>query len=389
MSLVDLWTNSKQQLSDKHIQQIVTFAGNGKLRDGNNASGEFREFLSQIPNQLLHQYIEQCLQEALTDGGLILQDLINEVGSRLGFSVEHGRYRSSVNKIGYDGLWHFPDGHDVIIEVKTTDAYRIDLERIAEYRQALIQKGTIDEKSSSILIVVGRNDTGGLEAQIRGSRYAWDMRIIGIDALARLMSLKQEVEDPYTIKQIYGILIPREYTKLDEMVDLVFSTAEDIREDQLTEQDEADTKEERDKKFIPVAFHENCMKRVDLSLGMNLLKRTRSAYSSSDDSIAVICKVSKEHTRNEQKWYWFAFHPHQRDFLINRKQGYVAFGCGTDENILLIPATGFIPLLDNMNVTERGDRYYWHVHISDDAGKYLLHLKGGMDSIILTKFLLK
>ena len=183
MSLVDLWINSKQQLSDKHIQQIVTFAGNGKLRDGNNASGEFREFLSQIPNQLLYQYIEQCLQEALTDGGLILQDLINEVGSRLGFSVKHGRYRSSVNKIGYDGLWHFPDGHDVLIEVKTTDAYRIDLEKIAEYRQALIQNGTIEEKSSSILIVVGRSDTGGLEAQIRGSRYAWDMRIIGIDAL--------------------------------------------------------------------------------------------------------------------------------------------------------------------------------------------------------------
>jgi hypothetical protein len=42
-------------------------------------------------------------------------------------------------------LWEFPDGHAAVVEVKTTDAYRIDLDTIAEYRRALIASGQISE----------------------------------------------------------------------------------------------------------------------------------------------------------------------------------------------------------------------------------------------------
>jgi hypothetical protein len=51
----------------------------------------------------------------------------------------------------------------------------------------LITSGQLKEDQSSILIVVGREDTGDLEAQIRGSRHAWDVRLISVDALLRLM----------------------------------------------------------------------------------------------------------------------------------------------------------------------------------------------------------
>jgi hypothetical protein len=44
----------------------------------------------------------------------------------------------------------------------------ISLDTISEYRRKLVDTGQID-KSSSILVVVGRNDTGELEAQVRGS----------------------------------------------------------------------------------------------------------------------------------------------------------------------------------------------------------------------------
>ena len=47
---------------------------------------------------------------------------------------------------------------------------------------------------SSILIVVGRDDTGELEAQVRGSRHAWDIRLISADALVKLVNLKETVE---------------------------------------------------------------------------------------------------------------------------------------------------------------------------------------------------
>jgi hypothetical protein len=57
------------------------------------------------------------------------------------------------------------------------------LEKIASYRQRLIEQNKVDKSKSSILIIVGRDDTGELEAQIRGSKYAWDIRIISTDAL--------------------------------------------------------------------------------------------------------------------------------------------------------------------------------------------------------------
>jgi len=205
MALTDLWINSRTQLEDKHIQQIIAFAGNGQLRDGNRASEELRDFLSAIPSNFLHLYADQCLRDSFNGSGFALQDLINQAGRRLGFTVEDGRYRGQAGHIGYDGIWRFPDGHAVIIEVKTTDAYRIDLDTIAGYRKALIRQGSVQEQSSSMLIVVGREDTGDLEAQIRGSRHAWDMRLISVDSLMRLMALKEEVEEPRTIRRIYDI----------------------------------------------------------------------------------------------------------------------------------------------------------------------------------------
>ncbi len=132
MSLTELWKNSRDQFENKQVHQIIAFAGEGKLRDGSIAASDFREFLSHVSSDLLCQYAENCLSNSFIDSGLALQDIVNQVGKRLGFEVEDGRYRGSKNNIGNDGLWLFPSGHYVVIEVKTTDAYRIDSNTIAD-----------------------------------------------------------------------------------------------------------------------------------------------------------------------------------------------------------------------------------------------------------------
>lgn len=53
MSLAEIWANSPGQLRGKHIQQIISFAGDGKLRDDAKASAEFRDFLERIPMEML------------------------------------------------------------------------------------------------------------------------------------------------------------------------------------------------------------------------------------------------------------------------------------------------------------------------------------------------
>ena len=228
VGLKGLWQKSPEQLEGKRLSQIIAFAGEGKLRDHSETSEEFRAFLSVVPSSMLEGFVDECLNEPFPESGFALQDVVNEIGRRLGFNVTRGSYQGRQGLIGFDGIWIFPTKHSVVVEVKSSDAYRVDTARIAGYRKQLIAQSLIQEDSSSILLLVGRQDTGDLEAQIRGSRYAWEIRVISIDALLRLMKLKETLDDPNTITRICEVLIPREYTRLDEIVDLVFSATETL-----------------------------------------------------------------------------------------------------------------------------------------------------------------
>ncbi len=388
MPLLDLWTKSPEQLQDKQVQQLIAFAGAGRLLDGSPCSAEFRTFLASVPSANLSAYADQCLLQSFQDSGLALQDIVNEVGARLGATITPGRYRGTSKHTGLDGLWVFPSGHAIIVEVKTTDTYRIDLNTIAEYRRALMATQTVIEAKSSMLLVVGRQDTGDLEAQIRGSRYAWDIRIISVDALLRLMSIKEEVEDPLIVQRIHSILIPREFTRLDAIADVLFSAAEDIKQDDAPEEveDEVDPVKVEGPKFKPVAFHEACVQRVQLKLGVSLVKRSRAGYSSPDKTIALNCSVSKEHNPDSHPNYWFAFHPHQRDFLREHSKSFVAFGCGSSKRLILVPFSEFEPWLEAAWTTTKGDRTYWHIVIYRKENMYTLRRKKGEKTIDLTPY---
>ena len=396
MSLIELWRGSRDQIAEKHVQQIVAFAGDGKLGDGKSASLEFRSFLAEVPSDVLTRYASECLTGAFSDSGLVLQDAVNEIGSRLGFHVTHGRYRGTSGQVGFDGLWQSSDGHSIVIEVKTTDTYRIDLNTIANYRRALIKSQNLSEDSSSILIVVGRQDTGDLEAQVRGSQHAWDIRLISTEALMSLLAVKEELEDPETQNRIHAVLRPREFTRLDDIVDLLFSTAADLRQDEIVEgDDEQEIEEPRDfdirskkPKFTPVAFHDACVRRIETFLSTPLIKRSRATFATPDQSVRVVCAISREYTRSGTPSYWFAFHPYYAEYLKGGRQGYMAFGCGSPEQLLLIPYDDFSHWVEGMNETSKEDRYYKHVSISQTPKGLELVRRKGWPRIELNQFLI-
>jgi hypothetical protein len=386
MALVDLWLKSPDQLRDKQVAQIIAFAGDGRLRDDGPSSTEFRDYLSRVPSEVLDRYASECLSASFPESGQALQDIVNQVGSRLGFGIVHGRYRGTPHHIGFDGLWQSPSGHSIVVEVKTTDAYRIDLNTLAGYRKELVSQSRISEPNSSILIIVGRQDTGDLEAQIRGSRHAWDVRLISVGSLLRLMFLKEDLEDPEILHRVHQIIIPREFTRLDEIVDILFSTAEDLKEeDEAKEADEID-ESTSDRKFTPVAFHRACVDRISRVMGVQFVKRSRASFHSSDNTTRLVCAVSREHRRSGQPAYWFAFHPHQSEFLLEADSSFVAFGCGSPERVLLIPFADFEPLLDGLNTTEKADRSYWHVPIVRDELRFNLLRRKGRSNVNLTKY---
>jgi hypothetical protein len=284
--LLDIWLEQKSFFQTKTIEQLISIAGDGRLRDGNETSIQLQEVLSNLPGDRIEAYIDHCLSHAFQHSGLALQDLVNEVGRRLGFTVEPGYYRGGKSRIGFDGIWRADDGFAFIIEVKTTDAYQLNLDTIATYREKLIKEGRVGQNKSSNLIVVGRKDTGGLEAQTRGSRHAWDTRIVSVAALLKLMRIKENLSASSTVNQIQEILKPLEYTRVDRLVDVIFETSEDLQTELKTEHQEASVfagsgnGPGKRNQSHPANYHQECVERISAFLKVPMIKQGRCTYSS-------------------------------------------------------------------------------------------------------------
>jgi hypothetical protein len=322
MPLIALWESSSVVVDQFSIEQVVATAGNGELRDGSLCSTELRSFLARVPTPKLAGYVERCLSFGFSKSGMVLQDLINELGRRLDFSVENGRYQGTTNAVGFDGLWASPEGRSIVVEVKTTDAFRISLDTIVEYREKLIASANVG-KSSSILIIVGREDTGELEAQVRGSRHAWDVRLLSTEALLKLVQLKENAEDAVTGKKSRELLFPMEYTRLDQIIDVMFTTATDVQtgldstSDATSEEAEDEPQSEsvdgkgepREEKSLSKGVweftdsrllqekREEILQSVGHNLGTSLIKKSRALYWDSSHDTRVACSISKRYTK--------------------------------------------------------------------------------------------
>jgi hypothetical protein len=382
-NILEVWEQNPDLFKTKSLSQILSFTGDGKLRDNNATSQEFRQLLGVVQTDILRTFVDECLTDKFenNNGGYALQDVINQIGIRLGFKIEYGLYQGRPNSIGFDGIWTSEENYSIVVEVKTTDAYRINLDVIAEYRNKLIEYKRIIKEKSSILIVVGRQDTGDLEAQIRGSRHAWDIRLLSSDSLINLLTLKETLNDIKTVKQINEILKPNEYTKIDKLIDLIFLTSKDIQISTDDDDDELEDIQDLFNKNVNggkekqehVTFNDACIEKIQKYLKIKLVKETRTSFTNSNKNIGVISVISKIYSRKNDERYWFGFHPHQKDFLNNYNESFVCFGCGSDKIIFVMPFDKFEPLLKNMNITERKDRMYWHVVISNIDEKYFIH----------------
>jgi hypothetical protein len=395
MRLLDLW-QSDRAIENKRLEQIIMFAGDGRFAENNETSREFREYLSLVGPEKLKAYCGECLgNEKFPAAASALQDIINEIGRRLGFVVRNGRYKGVSGEVGFDGLWTLQGGHVLVVEVKTSDTYRFPLRTIADYRKSLIDAGTIPQEESSCLIIVGRHDTGGLEAEIRGSRHAWEMRLISVDALLTLLDLRQRLDHPSVVRKIGEILVPHEFTRVDDIVELVFETAEDTTEQPVSSAaatDAVDTEEEdEDAATTPrldvLAIGREAAARIATKLDVPLIQRSRGTFSSAEDIVRLVCAYSRTYGSAPQGGFWFGFHDYQKEYLEGVDRGYVAFACGDANTVLLIPFGEFAQWLPGMHQTVSPQRRYWHVRIKRSEGRFVMHRRKGLERIDLTKYL--
>lgn len=355
------------------------------MTDGSVASQELRDWLSVISLERLQACIDECLSDSFQDSPLALQDATNELGRRLGFKVTPGRYRGVKGEVGNDGLWLADDKFALLVEVKTTDVYRVNLDTIARYRESLIQAKSIESEQSSILIAVGRQDTGDLEAQIRGSRHAWDIRLISLDALVRLAEVKEELNDWATSNKINQLLRPVEYTRLDGIVELLFAAKLDLETSSPVAPPEVVKDAEPTTTVTPKQLEQardSAVSRIANKLDCTFVRHGRALRSSSDGTQRLVCLASQRYDGPAGSGnYWFGFTPSQKDFLADAKKSWVSMVCADSSKTILVPWSEFknwLPELWTTPATQNElDVRHWHLYFNDYGNRVELMRSGG------------
>lgn len=388
MSLIDLWQSDKEQILQKRIDQLIAFAGEGKLCDGNRASIELRELLANVPSDVLEKWIEECLSNRFDDFGFVFQDIVNEIGKRLGMKVNPGVYRGRTGQ-GYDGIWELPDEKKILIECKCSTAYSVNLAKISNYRKQIAREKDFLPEDISILIVVGAEDTEDLEAQVRGSRYAWDIRLLGIKSLVKLLKLKETLDDPSTEKQIQEILIPQEFTRLDGIIELVFATAKDIQLEEEVDESVENSEEEVQVPKVAVNFQASILPCLEKHFGCSLVKKGRILWSSPDDSILLSCQASKEYSLSYMH-FWFGLKRTTEERLAQHGNSYCVFGLGNPNRVVVLPFKFIKEHLNSLFTSpeEDGKILHWHIRFRKDGEKISFLANRDKEQINVTAMLL-
>lgn len=387
MVLFGLSEDDSDAFSDKNFKQIVAISGDGNLKDDSDCSRELREYSTKVEAEKIYEHAEYCLNSPFENSGLALQDLVNELGRRLGFSVINGLYKGTRNVVGHDGLWQLGE-QELIIEVKTTDAYRLSLQTLADYKLRLFEEGQLSS-NASVLIVVGREDTGGLEEQIRGSRHAWDIRVISVRALCNLVTLNIKSDEIETANKIRAVLKPIEYTRVDGLIDVMLATVNDVDtvdevpDDELLDDVNSSLEVSDDVRIqahtpteIQAESRRAAIKALSKKLDLPFVQARRTDFQSTDKTVLAICLFSKIYGERKSGGLWFGINPIQFEKLTEFSKGFFLF-CSAGGISLAIPLNKIEEVRERMNVTNNENSFHWHVQIDFENGRYLLALQNG------------
>jgi hypothetical protein len=206
------------------LEVIVDLAG--ELKDGSRASEKLRE---KIQDDATLGDIESLLDESLSGSdsyhNRALQDIVNNIGSRLGFEVEYGAYKPSSGGPAYDGLWvsNQLESEEVylVVEIKKSTTYTIDPEhQPGSYMEYLVDERGISSGQVYGLIVAGDDrKLDSLVHSVRGSEYRNRVRVITCDRLFELLSMQEQSELSHA--QVAQVLLPMDTVNVGSLVDLM------------------------------------------------------------------------------------------------------------------------------------------------------------------------
>lgn len=338
------------------------------LKDGSEASKRLREYLETADLELIESWVSQVLQSG--SDGRVLQDIVNALGMRLGFNVEYGLYQGRQGSIGFDGYWWLP-GLNLIVECKTTDAYRISTDTLVKYANELEHdRGLVS--TPDILIVVGRVDTGDIEAQIRGSRRDDSIRVIGVESLLDLTRAMAALAGGPATEKLRQSLIPQDFTRLDNLSRLVSEVVYETR--QMLSMEVAGETEFTDVGLPKVKTETDVVREAVLAMvsaeigSLTPVVGTQNWFlSQQSDCRNVLFMTSKKYNRKDQQ-FWYSL-PKKWVASIGEDGGVLLLHREGDRGFYKIPWDSLKGWIKGFNEIPDRKRAMWHIGVRDTDGR--------------------
>lgn len=168
----------------------------GVLADGSNESIRFRENVESQNIRLaeLEEWTGEALEAPHDEQRLFaLQDIVNSLGTRLGFQVEYGAYEASnADWMPFDGLWRLREDLYLAVEVFSDPLERVDFSRLEKDLGALARNPAVGKADTVACFVLCAGADPTIEDQIRTSRLHDRIRLIPLPTLFDLLRMDAE-----------------------------------------------------------------------------------------------------------------------------------------------------------------------------------------------------
>jgi hypothetical protein len=217
------------------IERIADLAG--EWTDGSRASAQFQEIIQdeQTTTDEIASFLTEAVESTGSHQNHAFQDLVNNIGERLGFAVDYGLYQGTQSEIGYDGRWistvEDTDTH-LVVESKKSTAYAIDPSQAGDYMDELAEREDIDQQDVYGLYVVGDDDLDTVAQTILGSPYRDRMRVISAQRLLALLTIQER--SGLRHEQVVDVLLPINTADVGQLVGLIRDVIE-FQEQETTE----------------------------------------------------------------------------------------------------------------------------------------------------------
>lgn len=200
-----------------------------------------------------------------------------------------------------------------------------------------------------------------------------------------------------------------EYTRLDQMIDVVFTTARDVESATQAELPEEDDEVQDSNRPEPQAessisvekpkgvweFTDSGLldeKRQDIVAcfgrrqGAAFVKKSRALFWDPGHQKRLACTISKRYLRGSYP-YWYAYHPEWDEFLSEGNESFLILGCMDLPFAFSLPWAVLHSSLNGLNTTTTKDnRTYWHIHLAEVAGHYTVNLPKRASTLPLDEY---